>query len=231
MSPTPELREDAVEYVLGLMDAEERRAFEIALLDDPELADAVWRAEEAFVPLARALPPRRPPAGLFRKVERRTFGAAVAPRRTGSRFEVSLWRGATTFFFTTTVAALTLAVIFAARPDLVTEPRPELVAGIVTGGGEVLLARVRQDGTLAVSALPRIDTDTSRELWLVPEDGAPRSLGLLDTAEPRVFPLPPQVREELGRGASLAVSIEPPGGSPTGAPTGEIIGVGPLTEI
>ena len=34
--------------------------------------------------------------------------------------------------------------------------------------------------------------------------------------------------EKFGRGASLAVSLEPPGGSPTGAPTGPVVQQGPV---
>jgi len=48
--------------------------------------------------------------------------------------------------------------------------------------------------------------------------------------------VPAALREGLLRGglqssASLAVSMEPPGGSPTGRPTGFIAGTGPLTRL
>ncbi len=55
------------------------------------------------------------------------------------------------------------------------------------------------------------------ELWIIAPDAAPVSLGLLADGPLTVqYPMPP-------RGWTLAVSIEPAGGSPTGAPTGPVI--------
>ncbi|NJS39667.1 MAG: hypothetical protein HC783_12365 [Rhodobacteraceae bacterium] len=55
------------------------------------------------------------------------------------------------------------------------------------------------------------------ELWLIAPGAAPVSLGLLDAPELMVaYPRPPE-------GWTLAVSIEPAGGSPIGTPTGPVI--------
>jgi anti-sigma-K factor RskA len=40
--------------------------------------------------------------------------------------------------------------------------------------------------------------------------------------------IPRRLRVLFAAGAALAVSLEPPGGSPTGAPTGPIVGLGQL---
>jgi anti-sigma-K factor RskA len=67
------------------------------------------------------------------------------------------------------------------------------------------------------------------ELWSVPPQGAPRSLGLISASGTTVLP-----RDRLPAGllkggtAALAVSVEPPGGSPTGAPTGPVVFAGKL---
>jgi len=56
------------------------------------------------------------------------------------------------------------------------------------------------------------------ELWMVPEDGsAPVSLGLLPQLNKVSIPKH-QLFEQIDI-AALAVSLEPLGGSPTGAPT------------
>jgi anti-sigma-K factor RskA len=34
----------------------------------------------------------------------------------------------------------------------------------------------------------------------------------------------------LRQGATIAISVEPPGGSPTGAPTGPVVASGPLNQ-
>ena len=62
------------------------------------------------------------------------------------------------------------------------------------------------------------------ELWTLPASGQPRSLGLLPVTEQRVeVILSPQLLAILQNTAGLAVSVEPPGGSPTGLPTGPVV--------
>ena len=63
------------------------------------------------------------------------------------------------------------------------------------------------------------------ELWAVPAEGAPRSLGLISADGASVVKRNRVMKDT----AALAVSLEPAGGSPTGAPTGPILYVGKLT--
>ena len=68
----------------------------------------------------------------------------------------------------------------------------------------------------------------SYELWLLPaEGGAPISLAVLGALDAR-FQLAASHAQRLRAGGKLAVSVEPAGGSPTGAPTGPVILVGDL---
>jgi anti-sigma-K factor RskA len=70
----------------------------------------------------------------------------------------------------------------------------------------------------------------SYELWLLPEGGgAPISLAVLGTLDAR-FDIPVAQVGRIARGAKLAVSVEPAGGSKTGAPTGPIILVGAVAS-
>jgi anti-sigma-K factor RskA len=69
-----------------------------------------------------------------------------------------------------------------------------------------------------------MDPQRALELWAVPGQGAPRSLGVVAAQGTTTV-----IRAELLRNtAAFAVSVEPAGGSPTGAPTGPIISVGKL---
>jgi anti-sigma-K factor RskA len=43
--------------------------------------------------------------------------------------------------------------------------------------------------------------------------------------------IPPEFAAQTVSNAVLAVSLEPPGGSPTGQPTGPVIGTGKLTSL
>jgi anti-sigma-K factor RskA len=68
------------------------------------------------------------------------------------------------------------------------------------------------------------------ELWIIPEGGAPVSLGVLPEAETAEVDLPEPFREGLPAGL-LAISEEPPGGAPEGVPTGTILATGPITAL
>lgn len=101
------------------------------------------------------------------------------------------------------------------------DARPMLVAQLDAATGRLELTPVR---------LPAAAPDLVLELWLVPPGGAaPRSLGLVQ-AGLTVRDLPTGDVTALLQGA-LAVSLEPAGGSPTGAPTGPIVYLGPVLPI
>jgi anti-sigma-K factor RskA len=88
------------------------------------------------------------------------------------------------------------------------------------------LARARPDGTVVLSALAGVVVPSGHdlELWILPPGGkAPAPLGVLP-ASGRTVTLPGMPPE----GTQLMVSLEPPGGSPTGAPTGPVLYAGSL---
>ncbi len=61
-----------------------------------------------------------------------------------------------------------------------------------------------------------------------PTLGAPRSLGVIDQANPTANPSLNRFDRAVVAGATYAVTVEPPGGSPTGAPSGAPVFVGKL---
>ena len=69
------------------------------------------------------------------------------------------------------------------------------------------------------------------ELWLIPADGKPRALGLLADDRGVTIAIHTALMAHIVRDAVLAVSLEPPGGSPTGQPTGPVIATGKLTTL
>ena len=74
-----------------------------------------------------------------------------------------------------------------------------------------------------------MQADRVLELWWAPAQGAPKSLGLIKADGTTVLSrgqLPGGLR---GSGIDhMAVSVEPPGGSPTGQPTGPVVFYGKL---
>jgi anti-sigma-K factor RskA len=80
---------------------------------------------------------------------------------------------------------------------------------------------------------PRDFAGKTLEVWLVPPDGTPRSLGLLPSAEGGTtvaFTLPHDIAASLAT-SKLAVSLEPSGGSTTGAPTGPVLFSGDMIPV
>jgi anti-sigma-K factor RskA len=103
--------------------------------------------------------------------------------------------------------------------------RPMMVADLdVADGRLVLRLKIKP---------PRDFTDKTLEVWLVSPDGAPRSLGLLPSAEGGTtvaLNLPHDIAEALAT-SKLAVSLEPSGGSTTGAPTGPVLFSGEVIPV
>ena len=79
-------------------------------------------------------------------------------------------------------------------------------------------------GGIAANMVVSLQADRSLELWAVPATGAPRSLGVISAAGATVV----QRGKLLDNTTALAVSLEPPGGSPTGRATGPVLYVGKL---
>ena len=125
-------------------------------------------------------------------------------------------------------ACIAALVYFAAFTQ--TEP---LIATIEGSGQRHFVATIDvQRGTVAVvPAAFSADATRVPELWLIPPDGKPRPVGLLRADAPVTLTLSGDLAGLVKNNAVLAVSLEPPGGSTTGLPTGPVIGTGKLTNL
>lgn len=212
----------AAEYAIGTLRGAARRRFEKLLPAHPALARAVQTWQQRLQPLAGPVAPVEPPAKVWRAVERRLFGEPVAPPRWWRR--LGLWQSLTG---ATAAGVLALAVLVSqpvpVQPPLVIVMNStEAGASIVKAG---FVASVTADGrALVLKPLGAAQLDVGRalELWAVPGKGAPRSLGLIAGDKPTTL-LRAQLLVDT---AAFAVSVEPAGGSPTGAPTGPVVSVG-----
>ena len=112
--------------------------------------------------------------------------------------------------------------------------RPPMLATLgQTSGQPRFVAAVSSDGrslTIVPAALLTSD-QRSMELWLIPAGERPHSLGLIARGQPVRLTVPPELAARLTTDTTLAVSLEPPGGSPTGQPTGPVIADGKLTSL
>ncbi|MGJ3230521.1 MAG: anti-sigma factor [Oceanicaulis sp.] len=227
----------AAELALGVLEGEARAGALARMEEDPAFAAAVEAWSLRLAPLAEALAPVTPPAGLKARIETAVFGEPAGARSEPGGLWASLafWRGAAAVFAATTLLAA-LLWLNADAPD----PAPS----------EAYYAALQADPS-APSVLIRFDPDTNRlsiagplgaeaaepvqpELWVIPPGGAPRSLGLiagLDGALTEALEIDADTGRAIAQGATLAISLEPPGGSPTGAPTGPVVAAGAVRSL
>jgi len=80
-------------------------------------------------------------------------------------------------------------------------------------------------------ALAAITAQQSLELWAIPADGKPVSLGVIPAGGKGKVVLSDAQKALIGKPIALAVSLEPKGGSPTGQPTGPVLYQGALAAL
>lgn len=217
---TPAEEEDALaaEFVLGMLDAPQRATVERRIRSDAGFARRVAEWEHRLGGLNDGFADAAPP-DLLPQIEARLFGRVDAPRR---RWWPQWLLG----------AGLAAALAFVALV-IVTPPPPTPDAPLVAtlaAEGQALVYAARYDAAAGALIVTRTGGDAAaaasvHELWLIAGDAAPVSLGLIQTAELR-RPLP-----ALPPGAVLAISLEPAGGSTTGAPTGPVLVTGTVADL
>ena len=224
----------AGEYVLGVLDSVQRRAVEHRMAADPAFAEAVedWRLKLA--PMDNAYAPATPPPDAFAAIERRLFPQqpCTQPSRVGSAWSgLPLWRG----LALSSLAALAVLLWIGFRAPMSEVAHGQrLVAALAADGSPVRLIALYDptDAKLTLSTLSgEPGSGSDFELWLIAGGGAPVSLGVLPHGETIAVPVAADRRPLLGSGVTLAVSREPAGGSPTGAPTGPVVAAGTVRAM
>ena len=218
----PELRERlAAEYVLGTMPSRARRRFVRLLATDPVLAQIVGEWADRLSPLDETARPEEPPARVWRAIEARIADPAVAPGAPALPWFHSLtfWRG---LAFAATAATAALAFYIALSPKSGADADGRRGAGRTRRRGGLGSGDRTQAWPVSFSAVaPPVEAQPRAfELWGL-AGGPPRALALLPQRAGHAVVLGAAQLPALG--GVLAVSIEPPGGSPTGAPTGPVL--------
>lgn len=250
LPPEPsEIEAMAMEYVLGGMSRFERKAAEVRLARDPAFRAAVEQWQAVLSPLDEATAPVAPPPGVWASIEaevqpapRLAMAAKAAAPVPGWWQNLAFWRAVGIGGPVVAAIAVAMLVMPAARRDAIpaaVSSRPALVATLADADGRPLLAAAYDPAIGAVRFAPAAPdaagqggADQARkvpQLWVIEGTGAPRSLGVIDIAAGSSHSIPRDRLAGLKAGAVLAVSIEPLGGSPTGAPTGPIIATGTLS--
>jgi anti-sigma-K factor RskA len=222
MSEDDDIR--AAEHALGLADESAREA------SDPAFAAAVEAWRERLAPLLGG--DRAPPPELWERIVKRL--PANDPAKP--------WRIAT--FAASAAAAVLLGVLVlrpetqapvpAPAPQVATAPEAKMMVAALTpeqGGGSVSITYDDREGRMTVTPVGMDAGARTPELWVIPADGKPRSLGVIADKAARTMIVPAAHRVMIKGGVTLAVSLEPEGGSPTGAPTGPVVMTGTMTVV
>ncbi|WP_298463667.1 anti-sigma factor [uncultured Erythrobacter sp.] len=229
----------ASEMALGLLDGDELALARRLQLSDTGFAALVEKAERDVAPLHEAYPEVAAPVSLKDRVN-----AAIDTEDAGSAASHPLpvndngpgpWR---LIAMAASIVALALAGVLAFQtvnqPDSVqTVPAAQYVAQMATQEeGQFVVVRWSADrASLDVRAVGLADDSLAPALWIIPEDGTPRSFGTANGEGRGELEIPRDLAPFLTDGATLAVTMEDPASAPHEAPTPPIIATGTLLEI
>ena len=215
----------AAEYALGVLNGIERATAEQRIALDRGFARQVAAWEQRLAPWATEIPEMLPPPQVWDRI---SGALPLQPPRAGLWQSLAFWRGLSVAAGALAAACLAALIYLGALTQTV-----PLVATIEGSGQRHFVATidVRRGTVAVVPAAFSADATRVPELWLIPPDGRPRPVGLLRADAPVTLPLTGDLAGLAKNNAVLAVSLEPPGGSTTGLPTGPVIGTGKLTNL
>lgn len=235
----------AAEYVLGVLDGAARRAVERRAESDPAFAGEIDSWVQRLAPFYDDIAEVAPPATVWprladdlKRMRRMPRASSDGPKRRGRRVAgIWQWIGLSGMGLAAASLAALIVVAGGMGGEFGLTPgsaeRGTLIATLATEQGEPLFT-ISIDKASGTATLIPVGTQDGQgrvpELWVVPPGGsAPRSLGVIDASTAHRLRIAPTGLDAPE--AALAVSMEPPGGSPTGAPTGPVVASGPLHGI
>ncbi len=233
MKKTPERIETlAAEYVLGSLKGQARKRFERWMMESVRVRQEVWFWEERLGELVLAIPPVSPSSSVWRSIEGRVWPGRQQKRQALSSVSW-LWPS---WSMLATAAAMVLAIALVVTAPQNDGPSGEFAGAVVqpdivdplwlvSGSAERNQLRLRP------VAASQAEVGKDYELWAVPAEGNPLSLGVLNVGGVYQVPLSDEARELLSRSRTLAISLEAQGGSSTGAPSGPILHIINLYEL
>jgi anti-sigma-K factor RskA len=219
----------AAEYVLGVLDASERRVVQTRMASDAQLARRVESWEHRLATWALSIEPVASPSAVWPQIRARLGWNAPAAKASGLWQSLAFWRATTAAMAAVAVAVLLIITLRPPSPAPATFANAPITTLASGSGMPAWLAAIDATrGALQLSPAPNAPAAQGRvaELWLIPAGRAPLAVALLTADRSSTLTLPAALRAQLRPGVVLAVTLEPPGGAPNGAPTGPVVAQG-----
>ena len=185
--------------------------------------------ERYFAPLGLALRDEYPPEDMWYRVQASL--ARADDRKTIAKGKRGLWRWRFATLACGALAAGLAAFIVTQKPEGtgVAPAKTAQYVAVVTpeGSKDAMIVELDLDaGTARVRPVGvAFQTDRDLQLWWLAPESAPVSVGLIQPNGETQLPL------AANPGDTIAISLEPKGGSTTGEPTGPVVYSGALIAV
>ena len=212
----------AADYAIGVMSKAARRRFEALMRDDAKLRAQVAEWQENLMALTESVTDQPVPDRVWQGVV-----ARIDPQRLHLPEKRPFWSGLR-------ILAAACSLVLVVALGVFYNHDPVSASATLLSGTQTPALRVKAHADyLQVEplSLAAVQADRSLELWAIPVDGKPVSLGLVPKEGKGRVELSEAHKALLGTSVVLAVSLEPTGGSPTGQPTGPVLYQGPLAAL
>jgi len=215
----PQLDALCGEFLLGTLRGGARRRFARAMEQEPGVAGRVKYWEQLMAIEFPGVAAVRPDGGTWQRIARTLNLEVVAARPAG---QASPWRRLALAFAVVLAVGISVPLLRSLTAPtfntLVTLQGPSPAPRVA-----VLLSANRERLRLAASTPASAGAGHSYELWLIADaTSAPQPVAVFATLETELT-IPAEIRPRIVAGASLAVSLEPLGGSPKAGPSGPVI--------
>lgn len=212
----------AAEYVLGTLKGHARRRFEGWMHDDAALRRTTAEWQDRLMPMAELSGAVQPRARVWSGIERRlNLKAERKAWQLWGADAVGFWRSLG--IASSAVAAVLLFVLATKTLDA---PQIDQIATLTDEKSQaaLLVTADTRRKTLGVRVMDNVAVASGKvlQLWAIPKQGAPRSLGVLPASGQMEVKL---TERAIGSDVvMLAISLEPQGGSPDpNGPTGPVL--------
>jgi anti-sigma-K factor RskA len=225
----------AAEYALGLLEGQPLLEARGLAATDADFARAVEAWSERLGPWFDEFGEQPPPPGAWERIREAITAAQEGGNVIELKRKLGFWKGLSAGA-SAIAASLALVVGYnGMRPPTAIEApaAPIMAASLISPSKEVMLSAAFEADGRTLTLMPgRMAPPPGRsvQLWVIPADGRPRSLGMVGGKAGRMA-VEPEMVQHFHEQPMLALSIEPMGGAPGGRPSGPMVASGQLRNV